>query len=281
MARNALVRIEKEPEMRNRIVPDDGSDKSSWPNTGPAAVTASSNGAGNSIRNAARGPDGELTLFDEAGATVHVALPAVTESLRYMLARLRLDEIEIPTRLGLTSAISGEGVTYVTRSLALVLTNDAARNVCIVDLNWADPAEWSRGVPEAGLAEVIRDSLPLEQAFVPTGNLGLSFLPAGTAPIAERPVLANSPELRQVLAELSQNFHHVLLDLPAVHATSEALMLAEQSDALAFVVNQGVTPEAQIKAALDQLGGVETLGIILNRSVSKIPRFVRRRMAAI
>jgi Mrp family chromosome partitioning ATPase len=243
-------------------------------------VTASSNG-GTSIRNVARGPDGELTLFDEAGETVHVALPAVTESLRYMLARLRLDEIELPARLGLTSAISGEGVTYITRSLALVLTNDAARNVCIVDLNWADPAEWSRGVPEAGLAEVIRDSLPLEQAFVLTGNLGLSFLPAGTAPIAERPVLANSPELRQVLAELSQNFHHVLLDLPAVHATSEALMLAEQSDALAFVVNQGVTPEAQIKAALDQLGGVETLGIILNRSVSKIPRFVRRRMAAI
>jgi Mrp family chromosome partitioning ATPase len=281
VASNGVVRIEKEPQMRNRIVPDDGSEKSSWPNTGPAAVPGGSNGSANSIRNAARGPDGELTLFDEAGEIVHVAQPRVTESIRYMLARLRLDEIELPARLGLTSAITGEGVTYVTRSLALVLTNDAARNVCIVDLNWADPADWSRGVPEAGLAEVIRDSLPLERAFVTTGNLGLSFLPAGTASIAERPVLANSTELGEVLAELSQNFHHVLLDLPAVHATSEALTLAEHSDALAIVVNQGVTPEAQVKSALEQLGGVETLGVILNRSVSKIPGIVRRRLAAI
>src|SRR5215218_5215397 len=168
MARNEVARIEKEPQVRNRIVPEDGSQKSSWPNTGPAAVPGSSNGngAGNSIRNVARGPDGELTLVDEAGEAVHVALPPVTESLRYMLARLRLDEIELPVRVGLTSAITGEGVTYITRSLALVLTNDAARNVCLVDLNWADPAEWSGGVPEAGLAEVIRDSLPLEQAFL-------------------------------------------------------------------------------------------------------------------
>jgi len=282
MARDAVVRIDKEPDMRNRIV-SDGSEQPSWPNNGPAAVPANgtNNASSNSLRNIARGPDGELTLFDEAGELVHIAPPAVTESLRYMLARLRLDEIELPSRLGLTSAISGEGVTYVTRSLALVLTNDAARNVCIVDLNWADPADWTGGAPEAGLAEVIRDSLPLERAFVTTGNLGLSFLPAGTASIAERPVLANSPELGQILAELSHSYHHVLLDLPAVHATSEALTLAEHSNALAFIVNQGVTPEGQVKSALDQLSGVDNLGIILNRSTSKIPGFVRRRMAGI
>jgi len=282
MAGNEVVRMQKESQMRNRVASDSGATKSSWPNNGSAPAAGATNGTGSSIRNVPRGPEGELTLVDESGDAIHVALPAVTESLRYMLARMRLDEIEVPVRLGLTSAITGEGVTYVTRSLALVLTNDAARNVCIVDLNWADPSEWSNGVvPEAGLAEVIRDSLPLDEALVPTGNLGLSFLPAGTASIAERPVLANSTELREVLSELSERFHHVLLDLPAVHATSEALTLAEYSNALALVVNQGVTPESQVKSALDQLSGVETLGIILNRSVSKIPRIVRRRMASL
>src|SRR5947209_5435136 len=119
MAPSEIVPMQKEPQMRSRAASENGSPKSSWPNDRPASVASQGKGAGNSIRNVARGPEGELTLVDDSGEAVHVALPPVTESLRYMLARLRLDEIELPARLGLTSAISGEGVTYVARSLAL------------------------------------------------------------------------------------------------------------------------------------------------------------------
>jgi Mrp family chromosome partitioning ATPase len=268
-----------------------------WPNTGRARTTPGapvSNGtstptgtpppnagAGASIRSASRGPDGELMLLGEMGEVIHVATPPVTEAIRYMLARLRLDNADLPERLGLTSALRGEGVTFVTRSLALVLTSDAARNVCIVDLNWASPSDWIDGPPPVGVADVLRDGLPLDQAFVTTGNHGLSFLPAGVATVADRPVLANSTELEAMLNELGGRFHHVLLDLPAVHATSEALTLAEYSSAVALVVNQGVTPESQVKSALDQLAGVPMTGLILNRATSKIPRLVRRRMTGI
>jgi len=220
-------------------------------------------------------------LLSEMGQVLHVATPPVTEAIRYMLARLRLDGADLPDRLGITSAIRGEGVTFVTRSLALVLTSDAARNVCIVDLNWAAPSAWVSGTPELGVAEIIRDELPYKDALITTGNAGLTILPAGTATVAERPALANSPELERMLSELGESFDHVLLDLPAVHATSEALTLAEYSSALAVVVNQGVTPESQVKSALEQLAGVTMLGIILNRATSKIPRIVRRRMTAV
>ena len=224
------------------------------------------------------GPDGRLSLLDDAGQVVQVAGAPVTESLRYMLARLRLgDHNEFPDRLGLTSAISGEGVTFITRALALVLTTDVAKRVCIVDLNWWTPSDWpGRDVP--GVAEVVRDGLPLEQVLHLTGNPGLHVLPAGKTNLAERPALARCDELAKMLDELNEEFEHVLLDLPAVHATSEALTLAENCPSLALVVGQNITPESEVKSALEEVEGVPLLGVILNRSYSKIPRFIRNRI---
>src|SRR3954454_19745865 len=66
--------------------------------------------------------DGSLSLVDETGEIIQVTPAPVVESLRYMLARLRLgDAGELPDRLGITSAIRGEGVTFLSRALALVL----------------------------------------------------------------------------------------------------------------------------------------------------------------
>lgn len=224
------------------------------------------------------GPDGRLSLLDDAGQPVHVAGAPVVESLRYMLARLRLgDHDELPERLGITSAISGEGVTFVTRSLALVLTTDVAKRVCIVDLNWWSPSDWP-GPNVPGVAEILRDDLPLEQALHLTGNPGLQVLPAGATTVIERPALARSAELSKLLDELNEEFEHVLLDLPAIHATSEALTLAENCPSLALVVGQNLTPESEIKTALEHLQGVPLLGVILNRSYTKIPRAIRNRI---
>src|SRR4051794_15706978 len=77
-----------------------------------------------SRRPAARGPiqlaeatdtDGRLTLATETGEVVQIVPAPVAESLRYMMARLRLgDGVDMPERLGVTSTIAGEGVTFVT-----------------------------------------------------------------------------------------------------------------------------------------------------------------------
>src|SRR6516164_8481550 len=47
--------------------------------------------------------DGSLSLLDDSGSLVQRASPAVTESLRYMVGRLRLGEGgDLPDRLGIT-----------------------------------------------------------------------------------------------------------------------------------------------------------------------------------
>ena len=211
-----------------------------------------------------------LTLNDQNGKEIHTASAPVTASLRSLIARLRVGE-GIPARIGVISAIKGEGVTSVVRSLALVLASDAAKRVCIVDLNWWSPAEWPAAGEHGGLAEVLSGRLPLAQALVPTSSPSLFVLPGGQTSILERPMLASGPELAPVLATLTASFDHVLVDLPAVHATSEALTLAEHAGSLAVVVRQGITSESQVKAALDELSGVPILGIVLNAASTSVP----------
>lgn len=224
--------------------------------------------------------DGQLVLLTEAGATVHITPASVAESLRYMLGRVRLGEGgPLPERVGVTSALSGEGTSFIARSLALVLAHDAAQRVCLVDLNWWAPSPWvGDEAPAEGIADVIRDSLSLDDVIIATGNPALSLLPAGATTASERPMLAYGPELDKILVELSSTFDHVIIDLPAVRATSEALRLAEISHSIALVVNQGVTPENEVKGAIEELTGVSMLGVILNRSSSKIPKFIRNRI---
>src|SRR4051794_21709882 len=85
--------------------------------------------------------DGGLAILDETGHLVHMTPPRVAGALRYFLARVQLHDAQgMPERLALTSALLGEGVTYVTRSLAAAIAYDTEASVVIVDLTFRRPA---------------------------------------------------------------------------------------------------------------------------------------------
>ena len=118
--------------------------------------------------------------------------------------------VSCPIASDVTSAIRGEGVTFVARSLALVLAHDAGKRVCLLDVNWWSPGIWPGKDPNlAGVADVIRGTVALRDALIETDHPMLEILPRGATRSSERPVLANHPELRRVLDELSGEFDHV------------------------------------------------------------------------
>lgn len=224
--------------------------------------------------------DGTLVLTDEAGTEVLVVPSEVAEQIRLLMGRIRSDGgMDLPEYIGVISALGGEGVTTVARSLGLVLSNDTGRTVCVVDLNFPSPGWWPSDTDtRAGLAEVIAAGAPLDAVLVATGSPGLSILPAGITAASERPLLANSQALDDTLEALRTRFDYVVLDLPAVAVTSDALTLAERSDGLLLVIDHGVTTESDVRAALDQLDGAPILGAVINQFSSRIPGFIRRRL---
>lgn len=206
-------------------------------------------------------------------------LPAVDEALRQMIGRWTLRSKEaVPARLGFTSALRGEGVSFLSRSLARVVAHDLDASVCLVDCNWWG-ADSGDGAPPAGLADVLRASISLDEAVLATEHPKLWLLPAGPATEGERPALAHSARLSELLDELNAQVDHVLLDLPALAATGDALALAASSHGCVFVVRQGVTTAGQVATSMQELRNVPVMGVVLNRTRSRTPGFVARRLA--
>jgi Mrp family chromosome partitioning ATPase len=270
--------------------------------------------------------DGGLAIIDSAGTLIHMTPPRVAGALRYFLARVQLHDAQgMPERLALTSALVGEGVTYVTRSLAAAIAYDTDASVVIVDLTFRRPPAAGNGrrgrsrrdqsapaattvavdtvdpfdgtpdgepietlpVEEQGtaigapdaqptMADAIEHDVKLDDIIIPTTNPRLCLIQAGNVPVARRPALAQGRPLANVLDQLDERFDHVLLDLPPVLASSDAMNLSQLADAYVLVVRQGATSQGQVEAALQELAGGETLGVILNRFDSNIPRRLRR-----
>jgi Mrp family chromosome partitioning ATPase len=298
--------------------------------------------------------DGGLAILDEGGELIHMTPPRVAGALRYFLARVQLHDAQgMPERLALTSALVGEGVTYVTRSLAAAIAYDTEASVVVVDLTFRRPPSGDRkgrrrrarpeaqpaasnGQPDvelepAGapgtegeaepavangadgepvtesaavadddteasapvsedetategddrprqptLADAIEHGVDVDDIIIPTANPRLCLIAAGNVPVARRPAIAQGRPLATVLDQLDERFDHVLLDLPPVLVSADAMNLSQLADAYVLVVRQGATSESQVEAALDELQGGETLGVILNRFDSNIPKRLRR-----
>jgi Mrp family chromosome partitioning ATPase len=222
--------------------------------------------------------DGGLAILDPEGAPIHVTRSRVASSLRYFLARVELHSSGgLPARLALTSALLGEGVTFITRSLASVIAYDTDSTVVVVDVNWRRPPAADDPEPrELGLADAVEDGVAVDEIIRATTNPRLSLVAAGAVPVARRPALAGSRALDAVFNELEERFDYILLDLPPVLATSEAMNISQLADSYVLVVRQGATSTSQVEAALEEMQGAEVLGVILNRFDSDIPNRLRR-----
>jgi Mrp family chromosome partitioning ATPase len=198
----------------------------------------------------------------------------VVQPLRRLVSRLALRG-ELPARLSMVSALRQEGVSYIAMALATTMAHDLAASVCAVELNWCWPGmagERSGACP--GLAALLAGGVPLEVALLPTSLPNLMLLPAGKLLPERRSVMANRPELRRIIMQLAERFDYVLLDVPALLATSDAIPLAALGEACCFVVRQGVTPAQSVRQALDDVEHMPVMGVVLNQVHVATPRWL-------
>ncbi len=199
----------------------------------------------------------------------------VAEQMRILMRRSELLESH-PAVVAITSAVSGEGVTYITNALAVTAVHDTERRVCVVSLDWSkgDSGEGS------SIVDVASGEAYLDEALIPTDHDRLFLLPAGEIPLMERAGFARSAELRQVIDDVSDNFDIVILDIPAVGETSDSLALTGLAGQTFVVVRQGGAPIEQIRVALDDLGRDRLGGIVLNDAAIKAPSWLVDPMVA-
>jgi Mrp family chromosome partitioning ATPase len=216
--------------------------------------------------------------------------PSVAGEIRAMVTRMRATQ-PLPQRLALLASLRQEGATYLTQILGAVIAGDLRRRVCVVELNWHWPALGQPGKPEGapakgeappppepvapGLAGVLAGTASLDEALLATNIEGLKLLPAGPMAPELRPVMARGEPLAEQLQALSEQFDHLLLDVPAVLATSDAISLAALADACILAVRQGATPRQVVMRALDDVKHLNMQGVMMNRVRINTPKLIR------
>ena len=167
--------------------------------------------------------------------------------------------------LGVTSAISGEGVTTVALHLALSIAQSTYRRVCLVDLSLGED-ELCRRVGAAPAPCGLMDYLEADRPIIALDWAGpeyFTLFPAGRKPISAART-ARTPRIASLIAALRAEFDIVIVDLPSV-GSDNCLPIAQQLDSVVMVARAGVTPRALIRQAVTTLGRDSVTGVVLNR----------------
>ncbi len=192
----------------------------------------------------------------------------MAESYRALRTSLLLSSLGAPPKvIMVTSALPQEGKTTTSINCAVVLAQKGVR-VLLIDADLRRPSiHKTLGMgPRTGLSNVLTGSVQLEQAITRTTILpSLDVLPAGTPPPNPAELLA-STNMRDVLAQLREQYDHIVLDTPPSLSVTDAVVLSPRADAVVLVIRSGQTTKQALRRSRDVLGRVnaKVVGVLLN-----------------
>ncbi len=190
------------------------------------------------------------------------------------LALGRNERLDLPNAnvVLVTSALEGEGKTFVAVNLAMSIAMELDTTVLLIDGNIRN-----RGLSRVfglenheGLLDVLsEEDKDLRDVIVKTNVEGLRILPAGQARNPRSTELLTSGRMRRLIAELSQRYHDriVVIDATSLLASSQAKVLAQHAGQITVVVEAGKTTRQDIQEALGYLERDKAIGMVLNKNI--------------
>jgi protein-tyrosine kinase len=171
--------------------------------------------------------------------------------------------------IAITSAGPGEGKSVTALNLAMSLARDATVSVFLLDLDMRSPSicRYLGVQPPVELLAYFAGSHAPSEAFFSIGpkNLALAGSLSSTDAASE---LLGSGRLEILLNYINSLCSNaiILMDLPPVLVTDEALLVAPRVDATLLVVAEGRTRRDSLARAVNVLAEFKCIGVVLNRA---------------
>jgi Mrp family chromosome partitioning ATPase len=200
------------------------------------------------------------------------------EQVRTLATRLRaMEDSESVRRIGMMSAIGGEGKTTLAAMMSLILAEDRGERVLLVDADLRHrEVESVLGIkPASGLGDWLKQPGP-QVSVRRLGAEGPFVLGAGR-PFSKPWELVSSPHLATLLDAAAREFRYVITDCPAEGPVADAARIQEHMDALLLVVRARSAPRDAILSTLEHLQEEKILGVLFNGEVQARGRAKRYR----
>ncbi len=204
------------------------------------------------------------------GWAVHLD-PSSDVAEAYRAVRTSL-QFSVPEGAGrsivVTSASPRDGKSTLSSNLAIAIAK-SGKSVLVIDADFRAPSQHRIfGVSnEVGFSSVLLAGEMVDRAVRRTTIERLHVMPCG--PLPKNPSeLLNSSILGDVLAELCEQYDHVVIDSPPVMAVDDARIIAASCDLTVLVVRADRSNRKLAAAARDALlaVGARICGIVLNDS---------------
>lgn len=181
--------------------------------------------------------------------------------------------VDNANRIMITSAVPGEGKSFVSVNLALSIAVERDSTVLLVE---ADPTRPTIGSllgvkAQRGLMDLLANpALDVSEVMYRTNIGRLSFLPVGKRQSHATELLA-SAAMEQLVAQLATRYSDRILifDTPPLLAAPEPRSLARFMGQVVFVVEADQTPQSSVIEALSTIEECPVVFTVLNKSTAR------------
>lgn len=207
-----------------------------------------------------------LVLATQSGLT-HAR---VVDSYRILRTRLRRRVIvEQSVSLGIVSAGADEGKSLTSINLALAFASEKRQNVFLIDLDLRNPSlcRYLGVSPRVEIGNCLSSTARPEDVFFTVGVDNL-ILAGGITSHENSSELLGGSALTELIEYIRKEdpYALIMIDLPPLLLSADALVVAPHITAMLLVVAEGVTRRDQLSRAAEALAGVTVAGVVLNRS---------------
>ncbi|MBU3915339.1 polysaccharide biosynthesis tyrosine autokinase, partial [bacterium] len=192
------------------------------------------------------------------------------EQFRMLKSSLLFPAVGPPPRsILITSAIAGEGKSFISSNTAVSIAQNIDEHVLLMDCDIRSPSihklfGFSRKLP--GLSDYLSKDISLPSLLLKTKINKLTILPAGKAP--DNPAeLLSSGKMSELVDELKERYHdrYIIIDSPPLNLISETSVLAKLVDKVILVVNYRKTKRDMVTDLIEIVGKEKILGIVINK----------------
>lgn len=151
-------------------------------------------------------------------------------------------------RIMVTSAIAGEGKSFVSSNLAVSLAM-TGKKVALLDFDLNHPTLHHKFnlKQSVGISEYLEDKADAASIVIPSGaHENLSLLLTGSLPADPAELILNG-RAEELLNYLDGHFDVIIIDVPPVGPVSDAYIIAPFCDATLFVVRHAYTPKVFVE----------------------------------
>lgn len=215
--------------------------------------------------------------MDASLITYHAPQSVEAELFKVLRTNLLFPSEGVPAKsILVTSAMPGDGKTFVSANLAISIAQSVEEHVLLVDCDIRRPslhALFGFGQVK-GLSDYLTGTESVEKLLLKTPLSKLTLLPGGRTPHNPSELLS-SKKMLALLDEITQRYEdrYVIVDSPPPSMATEVTAIAKHIQGVVFVIRSGKTPRRAVADTLDKIGKEKVVGFVLNQAEQSVKKY--------